>query len=455
MSAAWRKDYRSWGGTQVADHLVEHPASRDAAVAALAADKATLSLPFACGRSYGDVNLNPGGRLIACRGLDRFISFDSDTGVLRCEAGVRLADILAVLCSPGSDGSAWFPPVVPGTRFVSVGGAIANDVHGKNHHRSGTFGRHVLSLELARTDGSRHVCSATDNSALFDATIGGLGLTGLILSATLRLRRVPGTAFAVEDIRFDTLEEFFAISQESDRDWEYTAAWIDCQAGGSRIGRGIFSRANHAAGVASAPPSRATRIDVPFHLPFSLMNNVTGRCFNALYWSKARRNRRVRRAVSCSPVLFPLDAVGHWNRLYGRSGLYQFQCVVPPTTMRSAVPALLEAVAASGERSTLAVLKMFGDIPSPGLLSFPMPGATLALDFPNRGAPTRDLLGRLEGLVRDAGGRLYPAKDSVMTAETFNRGFGRGGEFRSLIDPGLSSAFARRVGLVAAAGATT
>jgi FAD/FMN-containing dehydrogenase len=451
MSAPWRNDYRSWGGTQTADHLIERPAGRDAAAAAVAAGGSTASLPVACGRSYGDVNLNPGGRLIDCRGLDRFISFDRDSGILRCEAGVQIADILAVACRPEADGSAWFLPVSPGTRFVSVGGAIANDVHGKNHHRFGTFGRHVLSLELARTDGTRQVCSASENGALFAATIGGLGLTGLILAATLRLRRVPGTALAVEEVRFQTLDEFFAISQDSDRDWEYTAAWVDCQAGGSRMGRGIFSRANHAAGVAAAPPPRAPRVHVPLRLPFSLVNNATGRCFNALYWSNPIAKRGSRRVAGCAPVLYPLDALGDWNRLYGRSGFYQFQCVLPPAMMRSAIAELLKTVAASGERSTLAVLKMFGDVPSPGLLSFPMPGATLALDFANRGATTRGLLGRLEGLTREAGGRLYPAKDAVMSAETFNRGFGRTAEFRALIDPGIGSAFARRVGLVSAA----
>jgi FAD/FMN-containing dehydrogenase len=443
-----RTKYRSWGGTDIADHWIERPSNRDAAAAALAAPDAMAALAVGCGRSYGDVGLNPGGRLIDCRGLDRFISFDRESGILVCEAGVRLNEILAVVCRPAADGSAWFLPVTPGTGFVSVGGAIANDVHGKNHHRCGSFGRHVLSFELARTDGSRRTCSPTENGELYAATIGGMGLTGLILTARLQLRRVVGVALEAEDVRFHTLDEFFAIAERSDREWEYTAAWVDCQARGARLGRGIFSRANHVAGRATPASARAPRASVPFVPPFSLMNKVTARCFNALYWSKPGASRA--RRADCAPVLYPLDAVGNWNRLYGPAGFYQFQCVLPPAAMRESAAAIVKTIADSGEPTTLAVLKMFGDAPSPGLMSFPAPGATLALDFPNRGATTRQLLGRLEQLVADAGGRLYPAKDRLMSAETFSRGYPRVDAFRPWIDRGIRSGFARRVGLIPA-----
>jgi FAD/FMN-containing dehydrogenase len=346
-------------------------------------------------------------------------------------------------------------PVMPGTRFVTVGGAIANDVHGKNHHRFGTFGRHVLAMEIARTDGTRRVCSPTENSGLYAATIGGLGLTGVILSATLQLRQVSGTALEAEEVRFRNLEEFFALSEQSDAAWEYTAAWIDCQATGSRLGRGIFSRANHADGIDAPAPARSPRIDVPLTPPFSLVNGAGVRCFNALYWRKPLARPRAQAARGCGPVLFPLDAIGSWNRLYGPRGFHQLQCVVPAPAMCRVVAEMVKMVAASGEGSAFAVLKTFGDVPSPGLLSFPMPGATLTLDFPNRGATTLELLGRLAALATDAGGRLYPAKDSVMTAEAFSRGFPRADEFRPFIDPGLGSALARRVGLVRAAGGST
>jgi FAD/FMN-containing dehydrogenase len=190
-------------------------------------------------------------------------------------------------------------------------------------------------------------------------------------------------------------------------------------------------------------------VNVPFVPPFSVMTRVTARCFNALYWNKPGGGSPARRA-GYAPVLYPLDAVGNWNRLYGPAGFYQFQCVLPPATMRAAAGDILRTIAESGEPSTLAVLKMFGDAPSPGLLSFPAPGATLALDFPNRGAPTRQLLGRLEQLVAEAGGRLYPAKDRLMTAESFSRGYPRADVFRPMIDPGIRSGFAQRVALVRA-----
>ena len=455
MSEGWRSDYRSWGGTQIADHLVERPANRDAAAAALAARRAIPALPFGCGRSYGDVALNPRGTLIDCRDLDRFISFDRQAGVLRCEAGVTIADVISLLARPRPGETRWFLPVMPGTRFVTVGGAIANDVHGKNHHRFGTFGRHVLAMEIARTDGTRQVCSPTENSGLYAATIGGLGLTGFILSATFQLRQVSGTGFDAEEVRFGNLEEFFALSEQSDAAWEYTAAWIDCRSTGSRLGRGIFSRANHADGIDAPAPARAPRLAVPITPPFSLVNGAGVRCFNALYSRKPLARRRAHAARGGAPVLFPLDAIGSWNRLYGPRGFYQLQCVVPAPAMRSVVADMVKVVAASGQGSAFAVLKTFGDVPSPGLLSFPMPGATLTLDFANRGATTLALLARLAALAGEAGGRLYPAKDSVMTAEAFRRGFPRADEFRPFIDPGLSSALARRVGLVRATGETT
>jgi FAD/FMN-containing dehydrogenase len=218
------------------------------------------ALAYGSGRSYGDVALNPAGLLINCRSLDRFIDFDRETGILTCEAGVRLADILALLCRPNAVGGGWFPPVSPSTRFVTVGGAIANDVHGKNHHRFGTFGRHVLSLDLARSDGSVRECSPDREPELFAATIGGLGLTGLILRARLQLRWVNGTAVESEEVRFDELAEFFVLSAESDSDWEYTAAFLDClQPMGRGIGLGQERRRRH----------WAPRHEVPFDLPFS------------------------------------------------------------------------------------------------------------------------------------------------------------------------------------------
>jgi FAD/FMN-containing dehydrogenase len=430
----------SWGRTVRAVHSVQRPERREAAARMLRELDGAIALPHGCGRSYGDVAINPGGTLIDCRALDRFIAFDAATGVLTCEAGVRLADILAVICRPDGDGSGWFLPVSPGTRFVTLGGAIANDVHGKNHHRSGTIGCHILSIEIARSDGSRQVCSPDTNAELFAATIGGLGLTGVILSASLQMRRVSGLALETEDVHFGSLDEFFTLARESDATWEYTAAWVDCLAQGENLGRGVFSRARHATGVAAEPPSRDARYTIPFALPFGLVNGTSSRAFNELY----RRRQVVRRTGSYEPVLYPLDAVGRWNLLYGPKGFYQFQCAIPTDAAAVSIREMLQETAIAGQGSPLAVLKMFGDIPSPGFLSFPMAGATLALDFPNRGASTIALLKRLEAIAIEGGGRIYPAKDSLMSPESFRRGFPALDRFLAFRDPALSSAFARR-----------
>jgi FAD/FMN-containing dehydrogenase len=405
-------------------------------------------LGIGCGRSYGDVGLNQGGRMIDCRGLDRFIGFDRTTGVLSCEAGVTLADILAFACRPDADGSGWLLPVTPGTRFVTLGGAIANDVHGKNHHSAGTFGAHVLSFELARTDGSRLICTPKDHPELFAATIGGLGLTGLIMSATIQMRRVPGLAVEAEDIRFNGLSDFFALASESEGEWEYTAAWIDCVARGRSLGRGIYSRARHAAGRGAEPPPLRPRIRVPIGPPFCLVMPLTVRPFNAVYWRKQGLRVRSTQIGGYEKAFYPLDAIGDWNLVYGPHGLYQFQCRIPPGDMPDVVAELLGLIAASGQASMLSVLKLFGPRTSPGLLSFPGLGATLALDFPNRGDSTRALLGRLEQVVVQAGGRLNPSKDGLMQAATFKAGYPALGRFLPHIDPGFASGFARRVALI-------
>lgn len=440
----------AWGGGAHASarHIVEYPRSRGAARAAYVLGTDHI-LPFGCGRSYGDVALNPGGRLIQTRSLDRFLSFNPETGILECEAGVTLADILIACCRPDPDGSAWFLPVSPGTRFISIGGAIANDVHGKNHHAAGTFGCHVLSFDLARSDGQVASCSAAENADLFAATIGGLGLTGLILSARLALRRVEGTTLKAQDDRFDSLSDFFVLSAEAERDWEYTAAWIDCLAKGKSAGRGIFSRARHTPGIGAEPPAVQTRHNVPFTPPLSLVGGIGLHVFNAAYWRKLGPGRvRKHTTGSYEPILYPLDAIGGWNHLYGPKGFHQFQCAVPTAAAPEAVEEMLRAISKAGEGSMLAVLKTFGDRPSPGMLSFPMPGATLALDFPARGSSTLRLLNRLEAITRAAGGRIYPAKDSVMSKAAFAEGYPSHADFLKHVDPAASSGFARRVGLL-------
>lgn len=397
------------------------------------------ALPRGNGRSYGDVCLDDGGTLLDARGLDRFIAFDPATGVLRCESGMLLGALLD-FCAPRG----WFLPVVPGTRFVTVGGAIANDVHGKNHHASGSFGCHVLAFELLRSDGRRIACTATENPDWFAATLGGLGLTGLITWVELQLRRVPGAWFDTEAVRFDRLADFFELSEQSARDHEYTVAWVDCTARDAALGRGVFSRGNHAPQPAGERRPRQLRLRIPFTPPFSLVNGASLRAFNALYFHRAPEAVR-RASLHYLPWLFPLDGIREWNRMYGPRGFLQYQCVLPPATARYGVAELLERVVASGMGSFLAVLKQFGGTPSRGLLSFPRPGTTLALDFANRGQHTFELLDRLDDVVAQAGGAVYPAKDARMSGQRFRQYFPAWRQFEAFIDPAFSSGFWRRV----------
>jgi FAD/FMN-containing dehydrogenase len=397
-------------------------------------------LPHGLGRSYGDVCLNDRGTLLWTRGLDRFVALEVEGARLTCEAGASLASILDLVERHGLG-----LPVVPGTRFVTVGGAIANDVHGKNHHREGTFGRHVLELELLRADGERVVCSPTVRPELFAATVGGLGLTGLILRATLRLRRQRSRRVDAESVPIRDLREFFALSQESDDRFEYTVAWIDCLAGGVRIGRGIFHRGNVADEEAPPAGRRGLHPSVPFELPVTPLNRLTVKAFNAAYALRHGHLRGLHR-IDRDPFFFPLDGVGHWNRIYGRRGFFQFQCQLPPAAAEPALREILGAVAVSGEGSFLAVLKNFGSAPSPGLLSFPRAGATLALDFPNRGARTALLMARLHAVVAAHAGRIYPAKDAHMSRPQFAAQFAAAlPAFRQQRDPEFSSSLWRRL----------
>ncbi|MGH8231737.1 MAG: FAD-binding oxidoreductase [Steroidobacteraceae bacterium] len=397
-------------------------------------------LAFGNGRSYGDVCQNDGGTLLLTRGLDRFISFDHDSGVLECEAGVLLSEIIELTLPQG-----WFPAVIPGTAMVTVGGAIANDVHGKNHHRAGSFGHHVLEFELQRSDGQILRCSPDVNRDWFAATIGGLGLTGLIRRARLQLRRVPGVWIAGDSRRFAGLEEFFELAAESDAHYEYTVAWLDCAAGGARLGRGVFMRGNHVFHQAEAPTQRPARA-VPITPPLSPVNAVTVRLFNELYFRRPAAQQSNMR-WHYRRYLFPLDGLLEWNRMYGPAGFFQYQCVLPgtPAQQLAALREMLQLIASSRQASFLVVLKQFGDMPSLGLLSFPRPGVSLALDFPNRGAPTLALLERLDSITRASGGAVYPAKDARMSAQSFRQYFPRWQQLQPFIDPKFSSSFWRRV----------
>ncbi|MEJ2566394.1 MAG: FAD-binding oxidoreductase [Gammaproteobacteria bacterium] len=399
--------------------------------------KAGGMLAYGRGRSYGDVCLNKDGALLYTAGLDRFIAFDRTTGVLRCEAGVTLRDILALVVPQD-----WFLSVTPGTRDVTVGGAVANDVHGKNHHVAGSFGNHVRCFEILRSTGERLSCSPQENPEQFAATIGGLGLTGLITWVEIQLSPVANPFMYVETKRFRNLDEFWEVNQEAEARWPYTVAWIDCLARGRERGRGIFLGGSHATPQTILPTWRERHHTVPLDPPLSLINRLSLRAFNAIYWRRTKNRYSLAHYV---PYFYPLDAISNWNRIYGRAGFYQYQCVLPPNTMREGIAGLLEQISRSRQGSFLAVLKTFGNRRSLGTMSFPRPGATLALDFPNKGNKTLKLFDELDAVVREAGGALYPAKDARMPGAMFRASFPQWENFSKHLDPAFSSDFWRRV----------
>lgn len=396
------------------------------------------TLPFGNGRSYGDSCLAAANHVVQMRSLDRFIQADWESGVVIAEAGVTLAEILAIAIPQG-----WFLSVTPGTQFATLGGAIANDVHGKNHHLRGTFGNHVMRFGLLRHGQQSLTCSPSENASLFAATIGGLGLTGIIEWAEIRLMPIRSSQIDSTVVRFNGLSEFFTLSAELDHQHEYSVAWIDCLAKGRNTGRGVFIVGDHARYGQQEVDKRA-KLRVPLAPPFSLINNLTLRAFNEAYW-RVHPVQRTRVRGSYEPFFYPLDRILHWNRIYGRRGFQQYQCVIPDTAAEVAMLELLGAIADSGQGSFLAVLKRCGDIASPGLLSFPLPGTSLALDFPQKADLERVLFPRLDAIVRDAGGRLYPAKDAHMAGSDFRHAYPAWEQLEKLRDPSLNSRFWKRV----------
>jgi FAD/FMN-containing dehydrogenase len=415
------KPVTSWGRLSAEPHcvVVLNDPSR---VKSLVCRGPHPGLAYGMGRSYGDVCLNPKGTLWVTTGLDHFIAFDDGTGRLVCEAG------------------GWMLPVTPGTQLVTVGGAIANDVHGKNHHVCGSFGDHVLRLTLVRTDGEVIQCGPNERPDWFAATVGGLGLTGVITQAEIQLRRVAGPWLDTETVPYASLDEFFQLADDSEASWEHTVSWVDCNTGG---GRGLFMRANPT-DVGDRPAPQRRQRTMPFVPPVSLVNRLSLRFFNLAYYHLKKRHAG-RAIAHYEPFLYPLDNLLEWNRMYGPKGFFQYQCVVPREVGQDAVYAMLKQIARSGDGSFLAVLKTFGNRQPVGMLSFPQPGVTLALDFPNRGERTHKLFERLDAIVREAKGRLYPAKDARMPKALFEAGYLRLGEFMKYRDPDISSGLSRRL----------
>ena len=431
-----RLDYSSWGRTLSVPHDVALPQFVDEIDLLMQQEDGHSILPVGLRRSYGDTNLNPNQRLIDMTGLDRLLEFDRDTGVLRCEAGVSFDQLNRILVPAG-----WFLPTTPGTRFVTMGGAIANDVHGKNHHSAGSIGCAVRAITLSRSDGTTQTLRSGD--PLFLATIGGMGLTGVILDAEIQLTRIGSAWLDNERIAFSSVSDFFKLAQESG-DFEHTVAWIDCAAQGANLGRGVFQRANWCSDGDYAAPTKGAGPALPVDFPQWALNRHSIRMFNVFYnWMQTRGPSR--RREHYQPFFYPLDALRNWNRMYGAAGFYQYQCVIPMEAAEQAVPSLLKTISASGQGSFLAVLKTLGSKSSGGMLSFPTEGATLALDFSNRGAKTLHLMAQLDAIVAQFGGRLYPAKDGRMPAKMFQAGYPRWREFAALKDPNIQSSFWERV----------
>lgn len=396
------------------------------------------TLAYGSGRSYGDSCLAATDHVLHTRPLDRFLSADWRAGVLTAECGVTLEEILAVAIPRG-----WFLPVTPGTKYVTLGGAIANDVHGKNHHRRGTFGCHVRRLGLLRSDSGRIICSSDENTALFKATVGGLGLTGIIEWAEIQLVPIRSSRIDSMSQRFGDLDEFFALSNELDEQHEFCVSWIDCTANGKSIGRGVYM-AGDFSDTGPLEVENARKLTVPFSPPMQLVGSTFLRAFNEFYWRRAPA-ARLRAPTGYDRFFYPLDAICRWNRLYGARGFQQYQALIPEAEAEPAIRALLAAIAESGTGSFLAVLKRCGEIVSPGLLSFPGPGTTLALDFPHSTLLTASLFPKLDAIVREAGGRIYPAKDAHIGGEDFRRGYPAWEKIEAVRDPALMSRFWERV----------
>lgn len=425
----------SFGGVSVNSELVQ-PTWTNQISASLTSGE---FLPVGKGKSYGDVALASNSRAVSSLGLNRMIAWDAANGILECEAGVLLSDIQSTFVKQG-----WMLAVTPGTSFVTVGGAVANDVHGKDHHFAGTFGDHVLAFTLVRSSGEVLECSRTSNPEMFRATIGGLGLTGFIATIRIQLRAVAGPYFDSEVIPYGNLGEFFSLSESTEVEaWQASVSWFDCST--AKAGRGSFTRGNSSARKwAGEPEPSGLGLAIPFTPPISLVNKLSLDVFNAGYFELQRRGAG-KREVHYREFYYPLDGVGNWNRIYGPKGFYQYQSVIPMEHAAAATEEMLSVIKKSGQGSFLAVLKTFGDRPPAGLLSFARHGVTLALDFPNRGERTEKLFQSLDQIVSTAGGTLNPSKDARMSREMFQSGFPQLQEFAKFRDPKIFSDFSRRV----------
>jgi len=421
--------YSSWGNMGAISHLASQPNSTSKHNLEFDLDS---YIAYGNGRSYGDVCFNANMGLIDTRSLDRFIEYDEDTQHVTCQAGVVLNDLLHILKKKQK-----FISVSPGTSQVTIGGMVANDVHGKNHHKVGSFGNHIHSLKLLRSNGDILNCSDQENDELFKATIGGLGLTGLILLVTFKVKPVQNNCIAVKSVKTHDINQMLDLFDETDDEYEYTVAWLDMY---SKPQKGIFSCGNHAEGD-SACDSGGGQKTIAFNAPNWLLSGVSNKLFNQLYYYKSND----RQLASYDEFFYPLDKVAYWNRLYGKRGFYQYQFVVPYDQFKDVYHEILNVIAKYKQPTYLAVLKKFGGIKSLGYMSFPREGYTLAMDFPNKGESTLKMFVAFDELVMNAAGAIYPAKDNRMSADVFRCSFPELDKFIQYKDDNFCSDFWRRV----------
>lgn len=426
-----KRSYRSWGG--VPGSLPQR-VERTTWMQHVSLEAGEFSLPIGLQRSYGDSALCNGGVLVDMTGLDRLHSFDATTGVLRADAGVTIGSLYSLIVPRG-----WFVPVVPGTQFVTLGGAVANDIHGKNHHRVGTFGRFVRAFYLRRSDGDAMVTEAT-HPELFRATIGGLGLTGVITWVEIQCVPIPSSTLDVVDTRCDTVAGVIGAFRETDAESEFSVAWVDTL---HKKQRGVVSKGNWSSSTAEFVEHKPIAT-VPRLLPNGIVGRWSIGIFNRL-WYLQHGLRAARKKAALTSFFHPLDAVGNWNLLYGNRGMLQYQCVIPESQGTHPAFEVLSAFKNSGLASLLTVVKRFGSVVSPGMLSFPMPGVTIALDVPNTGRDVLDVLARCDAIVLEAGGRIYPAKDSRVAPSAFRQMYPMVESFTAWKDPQIRSTFWQRV----------
>lgn len=387
---------------------------------------AQSSIPHGNGRCYGDASLS--AEVVNTLRYDKVLAFDELNGIITCQSGLLLSDLLKITVPRG-----WFPPVTPGTKFITVGGAVASDVHGKNHHIDGSFSRHVISMSVLTGTGETFVCSPSNQPDLFWATCGGMGLTGIILDVKFRLKRINTAYIRQKQIKARNLEEIMSMFEENS-EYTYSVAWIDCLKKGKNFGRSILILGEHAnrdevTKTNVLMPKEKALLTVPVYFPSFVLNGVSVKIFNALYYAKNYR-KVMNGVVHYDGFYYPLDSILGWNKIYGKQGFVQYQFVLPHATSKKGLTDILTRINKRGTGSFLAVLKLFGE--QNDLISFPMKGYTLALDFPIRRG-LFEFLDELDQIVADYGGRIYLSKDARMKKEIFWRTYPRAQEFSDIL----------------------